>query len=78
MGDIRKLSSTEQYAFRLVVDGATSTIEDDLDEDGFFASEDEFYESINTAFAIVDWLRDNKFSLMTYVQAARDSAREED
>lgn len=36
------MTEIEKYAIKLVAEGAESTAEDDMDEDGVFASEDEW------------------------------------
>lgn len=51
--------SIEEYAFDLVVDGATSYIEDDIDEDDELPTREDWLEARRLAFALVEAMRDN-------------------
>jgi hypothetical protein len=51
-------TSVEDYAIELLADGAESTIEDDLNEDGNL-SEEEHDEACHLAMAIVQAIRAN-------------------
>ncbi len=48
----------EEYALSLVIDGATSYIEDDFDEDGELPSREDWLKARALAYASVDALRD--------------------
>lgn len=65
MGGVEKLSRIEQEAVSIVLGGGKAY----LDE----MREHRSTEVVQTAAALLRWLEANKKSLMTYVQAARNS-----
>lgn len=53
------------YAIRIVIDGASSAADDDLDEDGILLDEDEWLEALALANKIIVWIEDNAEEIVT-------------
>lgn len=61
------LTSIEQYAISMILDGAEAIIDDDLDEDGKLSDEDHS-TATDLAYEIVGWIRENPHTLLRLIK----------
>lgn len=66
------MSPEETYALKIVVDGALSHVEDDIDEDGELADEAAHERAINIAYLVINWMRADPERVLGLAQAHED------
>jgi hypothetical protein len=64
-----ELTAVEEYAFKLLADGAESHAEGDLDEDDRFENTDDHDESCSLTIKVAHWVRDNPTVVLAMMRA---------
>lgn len=68
------MNEMEKYAVRLVAEGAESTAEDDTDEDGVFASEDDWRGAGDLGVKMARAIKNNPEAFLAWYRALTTEA----